>query len=117
MLRVATEELIRPLPGERDGDVLGGEAGEDVEAKGREVGNRLVEMPYALFELQCILRNRQLQLVVLAAEGLGHPSRVGELVCFVFAKPQGERDYGTARRIRHQRDDQAQVDSPREHCP
>ena len=75
MPRVAAEQLVRALAGERDGDVLRGELGEREEAERREVGERLVEVPDELGELDVLLGERELELVVVGAEELARRTR------------------------------------------
>ena len=67
-LRVAAEELVRALARERNGHMPGRELRESVEAEGREVGERLVEVPDELGEVDDVGRERELELVVVGAE-------------------------------------------------
>ena len=49
--RIAREELVCSLPGDRDGHVLGGELAEHLESERREVSQGLVQRPDQILEL------------------------------------------------------------------
>ena len=89
VLPVAAEQLVGALAGERDRHVLRRELGEREEAERRQVGERLVEMPDELRQVDLPLGERELQLVMIGPEERGHFARVGELV--VVGRPPRSR--------------------------
>ena len=64
------------------------ELAEREEAERREVGERLVEVPDELVQVDRVVVERELELVVIGAERCGDPARVGELAASpVLRKP------------------------------
>ncbi len=114
VLAVAAQELVGALTGQRDGDLGHGQLAEREEADGREIGERLVQMPGEPGQVVRVGRQRNLELVVLGAVELGDPAGVGQLGVLA-----GEADRERLDRLvhpaRHQRDDQARVEPAAEH--
>ena len=81
----------------------------------REVGERLVHVPARVLQIDAIVE-RQLELVVVGSEELATRARVGELVRLaVPGEADGERLDRLGHVPRHQSDDQARVETAREH--
>ena len=115
-LRVAAEQLVGALPRERDGHVPRGELGEREEAERREVGERLVQLPDELGEVDLRLCVRELELVVVGAEDVRRRSARPRARCRRSSvKPTENVLTGSDMLLGHQRDDQARVEPAAQH--
>ena len=116
VLPVAAQELVGPLAGERDRDVARSELRQREEAERREVREGLVHEPGELLEVDRLLRERQLELVVLRPEVVGDEAGVGELVPLTgLGEADGERLHRLGHVTRHEPDDHARVDATAQH--
>ena len=116
MLAVAAEELVRALAGQRHGHVLGRHPRQRVEAERREVGDRLVQVPEEVGQVDDVALVGELELVVIGPERLGDEARVGELVvAALVGEPDRERLHRLAHVPRHQRHDEARVEPAAQH--
>ena len=116
MLAVAAEQLVGALSRKRHRHVLGRELGERDEAERGEIRERLVEMPDETVERDRLLRERELELVVLGAEHVGDETRIGELVAVAcLLEADRERLHRAIHQLRHQRHDQARVEPSAQH--
>ena len=114
MLAVAAEQLVGSLAGQGHGHVLARELAQRQESERRQVRERLVQVPG---ELAQIVRARlvlELELVVLGAEGVGHPPGVRQLRV-LSGETDRERLHRLAHVPRHESDDQARVQAAAQH--
>ena len=86
-----------------------------MEAEGREVCDRLVEVPDEFLEGKRVLCERELELCVIRAQRGGDLTRVGQLGAGIFPKPDCKRLDRLAHVPSHISDDQTGVESPRQH--
>ena len=115
-LRVAAEELVGTLAGERDRHMLGGELAERHEAERREVGERFVESPDEILELDRGLVHRELELMVVGSRTCSrNERRVAELALPVLDEADRERLDRVGHVSGHQGDEQARVDTAAQH--
>ena len=116
VLSITAEELVGSLARERDGHMSRCEPAEREEAQRRKIGEGLVQVPDEILEVDGVVGERELELVVLGAQGVRDGTRVGELVLRAgFDEPDRERLHGLAHVACHQRDDQARVETTTEH--
>ena len=95
---VTEEELIGPLAGEHDLDVVPRQARDEVERDARGKPDRLVFMPEELGQRAEELRGGDHHLAVLRPDRAGRKTRVRELVRLTVGKTNGE---GTDRLLDH----------------
>src|SRR6266511_179109 len=71
MLAVTTQELVRPLTGERYRDLARRKLGERQESERRKIRKGLVHVPDQIAEIEGLFGERELQLVMIGSEVLG----------------------------------------------
>src|SRR5262249_27940174 len=104
---VTPEHFVAAVAGKRHGHVLAGHLRDDVSRNARHVGERLVVMPYDLFDQTADVR-RDDELVMIGAEVARGDSRVAQLVEAGVGKTYRERLH--LHLARHHRDDDARID-------
>ena len=104
---VACERLVRALTCEDHLDVARGLPGQEIHRNDNGIAHRLVHVPNDLRE-QRQVTGAALDLVVIAAERVGHPARLRELV---DRRPEADRERAHRRRAQpmHRADHQARV--------
>jgi hypothetical protein len=89
---VPAEYLVGTLPGQCDSHLTRCQPGQRVETERRQIGERLVQMPQELLERYGLVRERELELVVLGSESGRDEPRIRQLVALnVFDEAHRER--------------------------
>ncbi len=118
MLSIAAEELVRSLTRERDGHVLRRELAQSEEAERRQIGERLIEVPDQLGQVDGVVDEGKLELVVIRSEVPRYRAGVCQLVLGPgLCEADRERLHRLAHLLRHQGDDQARVEASTQHRP
>ena len=111
MAGVAPEHLVAPVAGERDGDVLTGEAGDEPRRDERRIRERFIEVREDRRDQPRDLLVLQAQIGVLRPEVLGDPARDLGLVVAGVGGTDGEGADRAVGRLLHERDDGGGVDA------
>ena len=114
---VAEEQLIRPLPGQHDLDVLAREPRDEVERHARRERDRLVLVPDEAWQRAEELGRGDDHLAVHGAHRARHEPRVRELVRVGVGNPHREGADRLLDHTRHQRSQPARVEPAREKEP